>query len=89
MPPAPRRCCSAVPDEFAPTYASVLVGDLPARVARLEQHTLVPCLTAWCQRCSRAYLLTTALPLFPSPSAHHAHMVVLAERLAAAAAGDT
>jgi len=74
------RCCTPVPDEFEPSYASVLVGDLPSKVAALEAG-LRPCITAWCQRCSRTYLLTSALPLFPRPSAHHAHMVVLAENL--------
>jgi len=74
------RCCSPVPDEFAPSYASVLVGDLKTKVSALEG-TLRPCLTAWCQRCTRPYLLATSMHLFPGPSAHHAHMVVLAEKL--------
>lgn len=74
------RCCTEIPGEFSPSYASVLVKDLQAKVGKLEQ-TITPCITAWCQRCSRPYLLTTALHLFPTPSAHHAHMVVLAGRL--------
>ena len=80
----PARCCQSIPDEFARSYASVIVGDVESKVALLEQQPLTPCLTAWCNRCHRAYLLTTAMPLFASPSAHHAHMVVLAERIKSA-----
>lgn len=75
------RCCEPIPDEFRPSYASVVVGDLERKVRELEQRPLLPCVTAWCQRCRAPYLLTTALPLFLSPSAHHAHMVVLAGKL--------
>ena len=75
------RCCTPLPDEFKPSYASVVMGDLEARVARLEQAPLLPCVTAWCDRCRRPYLLTSALSLVPCPSAHHAHMVALAGRM--------
>ena len=75
------RCCSPVPEEFAPTYASVVVGDLEAKVLALERGPLVPCVTSWCAKCCRPYLLTTCLPLFHSPSAHHAHMVALSKIL--------
>ena len=70
-----------MPDEFKPSYASVVLGDLEAKVARVEQGPLLPCVTAWCSRCRAPYLLTSALALFPCPSAHHAHMVALAQRL--------
>lgn len=75
------RCCTPVPDEFKPSYASALVGDLPFKISALERGPLIPCITAWCERCARPHLLTTALPLFPCPSAHHAHMAVLVENL--------
>lgn len=75
------RCCTPIPDEFTPSYASVLVGDLQSKITAIEASPLSPCLTAWCQGCSRPYLLTTSLHLFPRPSAHHAHMVALAERI--------
>ena len=76
------RCCQAIPNEFAPCYASVLVGDVQAKVAALEEGPLRPCITAWCERCGKAYLLTSALHFFKSPSAHHAHMLALADKLA-------
>ena len=75
------RCCEPIPDEFKPSYASVVVGDLESKVEALEHQPLLPCVTAWCQRCRAPYLLTSALPLFQSASAHHVHMVVLAGRL--------
>jgi len=75
------RCCTPIPNEFAPTYASVLVGNLESEVKALEKAPLHPCLTAWCQRCSRSYLLTTSMHLFQRPSEHHAHMVVFAREL--------
>ena len=49
----PRCSCSPVPDEFARTYASVLVGDLEAKVLALEQGPLMPCVTSWCPKCCR------------------------------------
>ncbi len=74
------RCCSAIPDEFAPSYASVLVApDLRQAVRELEGGKLVPCVTAWCSACQAPYLITVSLDAFPSPSAHHAHMLTLAK----------
>jgi hypothetical protein len=74
-----RRCCAPIPNEFAPSYASVLASqDLPKDIKELEAGQLQPCLTAWCPTCQAPYLITAALPLFKSPSAHHAHMLALA-----------
>ena len=72
------NCASSSP---APSYASVLVGDLEEKVSALERGPLVPCITAWCSTCRRAHLLTSSAHMFPCLSAHHAHMVVLAERI--------
>ena len=74
------RCCSAVRDEFVPSYASVLVAeDLERAVTVLEAGKLKPCITAWCSACQAPYLITTSMDKFASPSAHHAHMLVLAK----------
>ena len=69
-----------MPDEFAPTYGALEVGALEAKVLALEQGPLTPsgCVTSWCPKCCRPYLLTTCLPLFHSLSTHHVHMVALA-----------
>jgi len=73
-----RRCCSKIEDEFRPSYASVLVAlDLQGTVTTLEAGQLCPCITAWCSSCQAPYLLTTSMELFPSASAHHAHMIIL------------
>ena len=75
------RCCSAIQDEIVPSYASVLVAtDLQAAVRDVERGALKPCITAWCSNCMAAYLITTSMSSFASPSAHHAHMLVLARR---------
>lgn len=75
------RCCSAIPDEFVPSYASVVVAkDLQAAVREVESGKLKPCITAWCSNCRAPYLITASINSFASPSAHHAHMVVLALR---------
>ena len=77
------RCCQGLPDEFAPCYASVLVAgpDLQAAVERVEAQPLAPCVTTWCTRCCRVSLLTGDAGLFPTPAAHHAHMLALHARL--------
>ena len=78
------RCCETIAGEFAPSYASVaLLGtaSLEARVAEVEARPVAPCFTAWCPRCHRAYLLTTDLPLFRTPSEHHAHRLALLARV--------
>lgn len=79
----PPRCCHRVPDEFKPSYASVLVyGSDPikleqaVRKAETEQR-ITSCFTAWCPTCAGPYLLTTDMDAFPSPSAHHTHQLVL------------
>ena len=75
------RCCTVIPDEFFPSYASVLSSrDLRKDIKELEAGPLHPCLTAWCSACKAPYLLTTALHLFKLPSEHHAHMLTLARR---------
>ena len=76
----PSRCCVKIPREFAPCYASVLLlGDNPdalrTAVSEIEAGPIRSSLTAWCSDCNRAYLLTQSLHLFPSPAAHHTHMV--------------
>ena len=77
------RCCHPIPDEFKPSYASVLVhGPDPEKLrdavrAAESKQRLTSCFTAWCPRCSGPYLLTTNLASFPSPSAHHTHQLVL------------
>ena len=76
------RCCCAIPNEFAPSYASVLVAaDLDTAVRELEGGKLTPCITAWCSACQAPYLITTSIGLFKSPSAHHAHMLTLAKKV--------
>jgi hypothetical protein len=75
------RCCTTIPDEFAPSYASIVVtDDLQRAVRELENGKLTPCITAWCSACQAPYLLTASMGLFPSPSAHHAHILTLAKR---------
>ncbi len=75
------RCCSAIPDEFKPSYASVLVAeDLGKAVKDLESGKLTPCITAWCSACQAPYLITSSIRAFACPSAHHAHMLTLARR---------
>jgi hypothetical protein len=81
------RCCEPIPDEFKPSYASVLSfgrdpDALRAAVDTLEtKHCLTSCFTAWCPRCKRNYLLTRELPGFPAPSAHHTHQLALLQIL--------
>jgi hypothetical protein len=75
------RCCDAIPNEFSPSYASVLVAkDLQAAVQELEAGNLKPCITAWCSACRVPYLITTSIDAFACPSAHHAHMLVLSKQ---------
>ena len=79
-----RRCCTLIKDEFKPCYASVLVAaDLKAVVQEVENGPLSSSFTAWCSVCKAPYLLTGALGMFPSPSAHHAHMIIAQRRLSA------
>jgi hypothetical protein len=76
------RCCNTIPDEFSPSYASILMAkDLESAVGELESGKLIPCITAWCNTCQAPYLLTSSVSWFKSPSAHHAHMLALAERI--------
>ena len=75
------RCCTPITDEFKPSYASVLASrDLRAEVQALEDGPLLPCFTAWCTSCQKPYLITASLGQFKSPSAHHAHMLVLSRK---------
>jgi hypothetical protein len=81
--PVMPRCCTRIPDEFKPSYASVLVYGLDP--CKLEQavhdaehkQRIASCFTAWCSRCAGPYLLTTEMDQFPAPSAHHTHQLVL------------
>lgn len=76
------RCCNRIADEFAPSYASVVVApDLQSAVEAVEQGPLQSSITAWCSKCKAPYLLTGSLDMFPCPSAHHAHMLVMSSRL--------
>ena len=76
------RCCTPIPNEFQPSYASILASlDLQQDVEALEAGPLLPCFTAWCPSCKAPYLITSALGLFKSPSAHHAHMLTLAKKM--------
>jgi hypothetical protein len=76
------RCCTQIEGEFAPCYASVLVAsDLKNAVRSLEQAPLQASVTAWCPVCKGPYLLTGALDMFPTPAAHHAHMIILSQRM--------
>ena len=77
------RCCEKIPNEFNPSYASVLVHGLdPLALEEAvrdleEKQRITSCFTAWCSKCSRTYLLTTDLDSFPAPSAHHTHQLRL------------
>ena len=76
------RCCQRIPDEFQPSYASVLVhgpapGTLEAAVRDLEGQHITSCFTAWCPDCAGTYLLTTGLDSFVRPSEHHTHQLLL------------
>jgi hypothetical protein len=82
------RCCpdQAIPNEFAPCYASVLMhgDDLRTAVEDVEcRQGLASCFTARCASCRRNYLLTPDLALFPTPSAHHTHKLALLAHLRA------
>ncbi len=80
------RCCEQDAAEFAPCYASVLVfghDGLEPAVEKAEESTqgVISCFTAWCSRCQTRYLLSGDVALFPTPSAHHTHKLVLLENL--------
>jgi cytochrome c553 len=77
------RCCSPLADEFKPCYASVVVAGtlLKEEVESIEQSPMRSSLTAWCSHCHAQYLITNAVSMFPTPSAHHAHMVAWARTL--------
>lgn len=77
-------CCRTPPERLAPCYASVLVfghGGLAAEIQRTEAGPLSPCVTAWCGRCDRAYMLNTDAGAFPCLSAYRTHQTVLRRRL--------
>jgi hypothetical protein len=77
------RCCDPIENEFAPSYAGVLVAGgvncMEAAVKELESGPLRPCITAWCSNCRAPYLITSSVGSFKSPSEHHAHMLTLAK----------
>lgn len=76
------RCCNPITGEFSPSYASMLVApDLKGAVSSIEEAPLQASITAWCSACKGPYFLTGTMGMFPSPSAHHAHMIVLSRRL--------
>ena len=77
------RCCTPIANEFTPCYASVLVAsDIRETVSAIEQAPLQASVTAWCSSCNAPYLITGALDMFPCPSAHHAHLIVLSRKIA-------
>jgi hypothetical protein len=70
------RCCQGRPDDFEPSYASVLVAgnNLRRAVEDVETDCLMcPCVTAWCGRCKRSSFLVGGRAGFPAPSAFFAH----------------
>jgi hypothetical protein len=77
------RCCNPIPNEFAPSYAGVLVAggedSMEDAVNELERGYLKSCITAWCSTCQAPYLITSSIGLFKTPSEHHAHMLTLAK----------
>ena len=86
------RCCVPHPREFEPCYASVLVagvGDgLRSAVWAMEHDSpLCPCVTGWCGACKRVAALVSGRDLFPCPSAHLAHALVVHARVEATLAG--
>lgn len=80
------RCCDSTPDDFTPCYASVLVAgdanDLKRVVDDMEWEAQIsPCVTGWCNKCKRVSTLVTTRHLFPCPSAHLAHALMLRARV--------
>ena len=77
------RCCAHIPDEFNPSYASVLVHGSDAQglreaVRSLETgQTITSCFTAWCPQCLDTSMIVTDVQSFPVPSAHHTHQLAL------------
>lgn len=78
------RCCQPRPDEdFEPCYASVLVagggeGELRKAVRAMEEDgKICPCVTGWCSECKRVSALVTTRHLYPTRSAHLAHLLVM------------
>lgn len=77
------RCCAQIPNEFRPSYASILVhGPEPSTlrdaVQTLEDSCPInSCFTGWCSHCASVSLITTDLDSFPAPSAHHTHQLLL------------
>ncbi len=81
-----RRCCTPIPDEFQPCYASVLLhGEKPdalrQAVETVEKQRISSCFTSWCPDCVTTYFLTTDLGAFSCPSAHHTHKLLLLSKL--------
>lgn len=78
------RCCEVDPEQFAPSYASVLVAghDLKARVEEAEEDSAIcPCVTAWCNECKRVSMAVADRNFFPRASAHLAHALVVRGRI--------
>jgi hypothetical protein len=77
------RCCARIPNEFAPSYASVLVhgtdgcGLRDAVISLETGQTITSCFTAWCPQCLDTSMVVTDLQAFPAPSAHHTHQLAL------------
>ena len=74
------RRCSPIIDEFKPSYSSVLLigpEGLRSAVTSLEEKPIIPCFTAWCERCCKGFLITRDLPEFRTPTEHHVHKLVL------------
>ena len=77
------RCCANIPDEFQPSYASILVhGPEPSTLRDAVQNLegtcpLTSCFTGWCSHCASPSLITTDLDSFAAPSAHHTHQLLL------------
>lgn len=56
----------------------------PQRAFDMSRQDLVPCFTAYCDRCRNVCLLNSTAALFPTRSAHHVHQIVLMRKLQAA-----
>jgi hypothetical protein len=83
---SPCRFCEPRPDDLRPCYASALAfpGSTGLRDAVIDaERDLVPCFTAYCDRCRNIRLLSTAAHAFPARSAHHVHQIVLMRKMQA------
>ncbi|NBV33890.1 MAG: hypothetical protein EBR81_08940 [Proteobacteria bacterium] len=83
------RFCNPRYNEITECYASVLLTGsrtgLKQAVVDAEKD-LVPCFTAYCDKCRNVYMLGTDLAHFKTVSEHHAHKIALLRSLQSGAA---